>query len=314
MNIITKIGQKVMAVLSRKTSQWLKCLLAVLLAMVGGSAANAYDFKVDGLCYNILSEQDKTVEVTYYYGGNGYNSYDSETLDSEGLTGYKGGSSIPEKVTYGGTEYTVVAVGDYAFADCPDLKSLTIPVSVTSIGEYAFARCASLASVEMPSVTLIEYGAFSDCSRLSSVDIPSSVAMIGGYAFDGCSSLEAVYCHWDEPLVCYPEFTDEVLDSAILYIPTGTKSLYALTKPWNGFKNIVEKNYSSIDATQSVTPTVTVIDGAIVIEGETDMAQPVEVYSTGGECVHRGTGMRIEGLPHGVYVVRVGQGTAKVVL
>ena len=101
---------------------------------------------------------------------------------------------------------------------------------------------------------------------------------------------------------------------ATLYIPTGTKSAYLSVYPWMNFRNIVEKNYSSIDETETITPTVTVIDGAIVIDGETDMAQPVEVYSTGGECVHRGTGTRIEGLPHGVYVVRVGQGTAKVVL
>ncbi len=101
---------------------------------------------------------------------------------------------------------------------------------------------------------------------------------------------------------------------ATLYVPAGTKSAYEAVYPWSEFENIVEKNYSSIDETQSPAPTVTVIDGAIVIGGETYMAQPVEVYSTGGQCVHRGTGTRIEGLPHGVYVVRVGQGTAKVVL
>ena len=37
-------------------------LIAVLLT---GSHAFAHDFKVDGIYYNILSEEDTTVEVTY---------------------------------------------------------------------------------------------------------------------------------------------------------------------------------------------------------------------------------------------------------
>ena len=98
----------------------------------------------------------------------------------------------------------------------------------------------------------------------------------------------------------------------MLCVPAGTKAAYEATAPWNGFKNIVEEGRSSIASTQSSVSTVTVIDGAIVIGGET--LQEVEVYTPGGECVHRGTDARIEGLPHGVYVVRVGQWARKVVL
>ena len=316
----------------------LKCLFAVLLITTGVGTASAYDFKTGGLCYNILSKQDKTVEVTYYYhNGNTYNGYEMSKLDAEELLGYVGDEVIPEKVNFDGNEYTVVAIGEYAFRDCyvtsmelpttvteigdgafldysSSLTSVDMP-SVTEIGGGAFMFCRSLTSVDMPSVTEIGDGAFLDCSRLSSVDIPSSVATIGALAFGGCSSLEAVYCHWDEPLVCYPEFADEVLDRATLYVPAGTKSAYEAVAPWSGFKNIVEKNYSSITFTQSSTPTVTVIDGAIVVEdSDSGAAQPVEVYSTGGQCVHRGTGTRIEGLPQGVYVIKVGESTQKVVL
>ena len=229
-------------------------------------------------------------------------------------------ASIGSSAFYGCTSLASVEmpsatfIDEYAFCYCTSLASVEMP-SVTSIGDKAFYDCTSLASVEMPSAMFIDEYAFYDCTSLASVDIPCSVLFIGDAAFGRCTSLREASCHWDEPLVCYPEFADEVLDSAILYIPTGTKSLYALTKPWNGFKNIVEKNYSSITSTQSSAPTVTVIDGAIVIEdSDSGAAQPVEVYSTGGECVHRGTGTRIGGLTHGVYVVRVGQSATKVVL
>ncbi len=104
------------------------------------------------------------------------------------------------------------------------------------------------------------------------------------------------------------------MTNATLYVPAGTKSAYEAVFPWSEFENIVEMDYSSINETKVTAPTVTIIDGAIVIECERGAAQAVEVYSTGGECVHRGTGTRIEGLPHGVYVVRVGRTATKVVL
>ena len=109
----------------------LKCLFAVLLITTGVGTASAYDFKTGGLCYNILSNQDKTVEVTYYYYSSDYydrfNSYDSDKLDAYGLSGYKGDPVIPEKVNYNGKNYTVVAIGDHAFESCYDLTSVKIP-------------------------------------------------------------------------------------------------------------------------------------------------------------------------------------------
>ncbi len=359
-------------------TNYIKYLCVVLLAVAGLATARAESFKVDGLYYNIISEEEKTVEVTYYYQGDGYyNSYDSDKLDSEGLTKYKGDQTIPEKVVYKGAAYTVAAIGSHAFDSCPYLTSLTLPASVVSIGGYAFEYCLSLASIDMPLVTSIGYSAFSGCTTLSSIDMPlvtsiefsvfygctsltsidmPSVTSIGIDAFEGCTSLvlidmplvtsieegafegctslafvdipasvtsigidaflgcglTSVFCHWQEPLELEddPFFTH----AATLYVPAGTKSAYEAVYPWSEFDKIVEMYYSSIDEAKASAPTVTVIDGAIVIEGEMDMAQPVEVYSTGGQCVHRGTGTRIEGLPHGVYVVRVGQSAQKVVL
>ena len=42
---------------------------------------------------------------------------------------------------------TVTSIGDYAFAYCSGLTSITIPDSVTSIGESAFFNCSKLANV-----------------------------------------------------------------------------------------------------------------------------------------------------------------------
>jgi hypothetical protein len=40
--------------------------------------------------------------------------------------------------------YGVTNIGDYAFAECYDLTSVTLPASVTSIGVEAFEYCSSL--------------------------------------------------------------------------------------------------------------------------------------------------------------------------
>lgn len=64
---------------------------------------------------------------------------------------------------------------------------------VTGIGEYAFAGCSSLKSVTMGSgVTNIDFGAFEGCTNLTDLTIGSGVTSIGNYAFDSCSSLISV--------------------------------------------------------------------------------------------------------------------------
>ena len=99
----------------------LKHLLTALLLMVA-TVAMAHDFEVGGIYYSILSEEEKTVEVTYR--GNYYNSYSNE---------YTGSVDIPSMVTYNDLTYSVTSVGACAFDGCKELTSVTIPNSVTTI-------------------------------------------------------------------------------------------------------------------------------------------------------------------------------------
>ena len=140
--------------------------------------------------------------------------------------------------------------------------------------------------------------------------------MIGDYAFTGCSGLTSVYCHWEQPLECYPQFEETVLTDAVLYVPTGTVDAYRSVYPWSGFINIVERDYSGIADATAPEVVIKVIDGAIIIEGGdgTASAPVVEVYSAGGGCVYRGTDSSIGGLGHGIYVVKVGDAVHKVAL
>ena len=92
--------------------------------------------------------------------------------------------SIPDSVT---------SIGSGAFWGCFGLTSVTIPNSVTSIGDSAFYNCTGLTSVTIPnSVTSIGDSAFYNCTGLTSVTIPDSVTSIGDWAFAGCTGLTSL--------------------------------------------------------------------------------------------------------------------------
>ena len=114
-------------------------ILAALIAVLCCSIASAEDFEVDGIYYNILSTEDKTVEVTYR--GSYSSSYDE----------YSGNVVIPSSVIYNGNTYSVTSIGGWAFYDCSSLTSITIPESVTSIGVAAFPYCDVLTSIQVDS-------------------------------------------------------------------------------------------------------------------------------------------------------------------
>ena len=154
-----------------------KLLIAIAGLLVSANAF-AYDFKVDGICYNITSSEDRTVEVTYYDKiGNYFNFY----------TKYVGDISIPPKVISNSITYSVTSIRHSAFRECTGLTSVSIPNSVTSIGNFAFRECTGLTSVAIPnSVTSIGDYAFSYCHSLTSVTIPNSVTSIGESAFSSC--------------------------------------------------------------------------------------------------------------------------------
>ena len=150
----------------------------VTLCIISATVTSkAYDIYVDGIYYNIISEENRTVEVT--------------EPKSYGL--YKGHIIIPPKVIYKGLTYSVTSIEDWAFYICDGLTSVEIPNSVTSIGDLAFYSCDGLTSVVIPnSVTSIGNNAFQRCGGLTSVEIPNSVTSIGGSCFSNCNNLAEI--------------------------------------------------------------------------------------------------------------------------
>ena len=165
-----------------------RTILAALL-MLCCATLSAHDFEVEGIYYNILSEEDRTVEVTY----KGSYSYDYNE--------YIGEVTIPTNATYNGTTYSVTTIGESAFNNCHSLTSIEIPNCVTSIGDYAFFSCDGLTSIEIPnSVTTIGDYAFTHCTGLTSITIANSVTSIGDYAFNSCTGLTSITVDKNNPV------------------------------------------------------------------------------------------------------------------
>ena len=89
---------------------------------------------------------------------------------------------------------SVTSIGSYAFACCAGLTSITIPDSVTSIGEYAFYLCAYLENAKIgKGITSLKTFAFAGCYLLNSIVIPETVKSISAYAFFCDTELKDIY-------------------------------------------------------------------------------------------------------------------------
>lgn len=152
----------------------------------------AYDFRVDGIYYNVTNEETREVEV---------DDYDCSSS-------YSGSLVIPDSVSYNGNTYWVTSIGNSAFRSCEYMTSVTIGCRVTSIGNGAFSYCNSLTSVYYTSdigqwcginfeslysnPLYYAHNLYIDNQLVTEAKIPDEVTEIKNYAFSGCSSLTSV--------------------------------------------------------------------------------------------------------------------------
>ncbi|MBR1593460.1 MAG: M6 family metalloprotease domain-containing protein [Alloprevotella sp.] len=122
--------------------------------------------RLDKPVYNITREKDGTVSFSYLdpdfvgrtvgdvveAGGISYRFVTKaqvEVKPREDGSAYSGDLTIPEAYVDNTHRYTVAGVGSEAFADCPQLTSLTLPTTLRSVAPDAFRRSPALQSVSI---------------------------------------------------------------------------------------------------------------------------------------------------------------------
>ena len=230
---------------------------------------------------------------------------------------------------------SVTRIGDWAFASCSGLTSITIPNSVTIIGDNAFYGCEGLTSLTIPnSVTIIGNSAFDGCSGLTSVTIPDSVTTIGHYAFQTCRGLTSVTIGSSVTTIGQGAFdacrglteirsranvaptlgihTFIAPDSIPIYVPCG--SLTSYRSNWPGFTNINETPFiihaQSADLTMgTVAITTRCSDSTAVVTARANYGYRFDHWSDGDTINPRSIVLTHDTSVTAYFVVTVG-GTA----
>lgn len=183
------------------------CLLSLI------AQAKAYDFCVDNIYYNITSETNLTVEVTYQSEMNHLN-----------YCAYEGDITIPSFVEHNGKKYTVTRIGEYAFG--------TYNGSVY-IEQYGYR----LKSIKLPqTIESIGYCAFWWCDALTEIIIPQSVKKIEGNVFAGCNHLQTCYLlAYNPPTTVFGDNINAFRNDYDIWIPNLSK--YIADNTWQQYGN-----------------------------------------------------------------------------
>lgn len=145
---------------------------------------------------------------------------------------YSGDVVIPELVTYNNKKYIVTGIGTYAFKDCPNLKSITLPSTISYLVSYNIQGSDSLKSIYMSSPvnwskcnfngipkdciiyvdgkpfggdvsfsSSINGNCFNGYNHFTSITFENGCTEIHAGAFEGCTNLKSVsfntYCGID---------------------------------------------------------------------------------------------------------------------
>ena len=215
--------------------------------------------EVDGLCYE-LTEWEGSAILTYR---------------NDKYSSYSGNIVVPETITVDAKTYPVTSIGREAFRDCVFLDQVVIGKNVTMIDwgafdhinakKITFAEGSQLNRIEgdafyastiqeiiLPEgLEKIGYLAFAN-SNLTSVTIPSTVTEWVGSCFFTTNLISLHVNSMTPPVLetqCFRENTDNEDFSGqssagssytVLYVPSGTKEVYAQADPWKNFGFILE--------------------------------------------------------------------------
>lgn len=165
-----------------------------------------------------------------------------------------------------------------AFFSCTNLRSISLPKSITTIGSDAFMNCVNMQIViDLPNLQSVGFGAFHNsgikeianlgnvkdipnrgsssshtfaggCPNLSKVVLPSTLTSIGSYAFDNDTSLSTLVCEAVTP----PTLNSTAFNNTNLrtiQVPTESVNAYKTADIWKNYADIIVAIGDSVEDT-----------------------------------------------------------------
>ena len=241
---------------------------------------------------------------------------------------------IPETFEYGGTTYTITAIGEEAFYsendDYDDILTLTIPETVTTIGVKAFSNLKALEAIRLPQeLKEIAPDTFFGCISLEEISFPEGLETVNEYACYYCTSLKSVsfgskiknISHLVFDNTCLqsisidattpPEIESGTLNSPNItrtelikvHIPAGTKALYeeAWKTELEAIEFIESEGIPSGVAMESAKTLQIHSNNGELIATAAD--SEIAIYSISGVKIATGKGSVRVSAPMGVYII-----------
>ncbi len=236
--------------------KWIAFLLAALMALTLCSCSDEGEAQGNNELDNFVEDEVVIDSITNEAGETFY--FDPVDSDTVTITGYaspdkphilnipatldgKRVVSISANAFYFRSDLTTIIIpngiteiGDYAFAGCSKVTSISFPASLQKIGNAAFYSCELLDAVVLRGTVEIGSNAFYGCTAMTRLNLPASLRTVGDAAFYGCSALTAL---------TVPSGTEEIGKQAF----QDCKALTSLRLP-DTLQSIGEFNFTGTEA------------------------------------------------------------------
>ncbi|MBE6862619.1 MAG: hypothetical protein E7497_06965 [Ruminococcus sp.] len=154
-----------------------KKIISILLSMTAAVAA------CSAAAFNTVAADDEIKDKSGF-------TYRINDKGNAVVTGFTNEATTSLKIpaTLGG--YTVTHVGDWAFEEFYNLKTVTMADTIVDLGIAAFENCYALQSIDFSdTLNHISVAAFENCRSLTKIILPDTVESIYSSVFDGCTNL-----------------------------------------------------------------------------------------------------------------------------
>ena len=163
----------------------------------------------------------------------------------------------------------------------PECKTLTIPETVTKI-YMGSIEYTDLKTLIIPN-TVKEMEGFAVCDnpQLKTLVIGNGLSVIEPFTFFDNNALQSIFVRGNQPVdLKNNAFYDLALEENVtLYVPEGSKELYAAAANWKNFKNIKEYSLAGIDQHPGkASAESVVVDGIAYDLNREDMTATVVCY------------------------------------